>query len=65
MIEFFFDFAPDPMKEALFLEEAGVQYERVPVGTREGEASRRPMGGSGIFAWSHWPRVPTLAHLFN
>lgn len=37
MIKFYFDATPNPMKVALFLEEAGLDYEFVPVDIRKGE----------------------------
>lgn len=37
MITFYYSLAPNPMKVALFLEEAGLPYEAVPVDTRKGE----------------------------
>jgi GST-like protein len=37
MIEFYYNLAPNPMKVALFLEEAGLLYRPVPVDTRKGE----------------------------
>ncbi len=37
MIQFFYSTAPNPMKVALFLEEAGLPYEAIPVDTRKGE----------------------------
>ena len=37
MIKFYFSGAPNPMKVGLFLEEAGVEYEPVPVDTRKGD----------------------------
>ncbi len=37
MIRFHYSLAPNPMKVALFLEEAGLPYEAVPVDTRKGE----------------------------
>jgi GST-like protein len=37
MIKFFYNLAPNPMKVALCLEEAGLPYEPVPVDTRKGE----------------------------
>ncbi len=37
MIKFYYSLAPNPMKVALFLEEAGLPYEAVPVDTRKGE----------------------------
>src|SRR5579871_3734936 len=37
MIKFYFHPSPNPAKVALFLEEAGLEYELVPVDTRKGE----------------------------
>ena len=37
MIQFYYNLAPNPMKVVLFLEEAGLPYEPVPVDTRKGE----------------------------
>ncbi|MBC7799107.1 MAG: glutathione S-transferase N-terminal domain-containing protein [Gemmatimonadaceae bacterium] len=37
MIKFYYNLAPNPMKVALFLEEAGLAYEPIPVDTRRGE----------------------------
>lgn len=37
MIKFYFSLAPNPMKVALFLEEAGLEYEPIPVDTRRGQ----------------------------
>jgi GST-like protein len=37
MLKFYYSLAPNPMKVALFLEEAGMQYEPVPVDTRKGD----------------------------
>jgi GST-like protein len=37
MITFYYNLAPNPMKVALFLEEAGLDYEAVPVDSRRGE----------------------------
>lgn len=37
MIKFYYHPSPNPAKVALFLEEAGLQYEVVPVDTRKGE----------------------------
>ena len=37
MIKFYYSGAPNPMKVALFLEEAGLAYEPIPVDTRKGE----------------------------
>ncbi|HEX3983258.1 MAG TPA: glutathione S-transferase N-terminal domain-containing protein [Acidisoma sp.] len=40
MITFYYNMAPNPMKVALFLEEAGLPYELVPVDTRQGDQHR-------------------------
>src|ERR1700741_2638754 len=37
MLRFYFSGAPNPTKVALFLEEAGIPYEAIPVDTRKGE----------------------------
>ncbi len=37
MIKFYFNAAPNHMKIALFLEEAGIEYTPIPVDTRKGE----------------------------
>ena len=37
MIKFYFNAAPNPMKVALFLEEAGLPYEPIPIDTRKGQ----------------------------
>ena len=37
MLKFYFSGAPNPRKVALFLEEAGLPYEPIPVDTRKGE----------------------------
>ena len=37
MLKLYYSLAPNPMKVALFLEEAGLQYEAIPVDTRKGE----------------------------
>jgi GST-like protein len=37
MITFYYSLAPNPMKVALCLEEAGLDYEAIPVDTRKGE----------------------------
>ena len=37
MLKFYFNGSPNPTKIALFLEEAGVAYEPVPIDTRKGE----------------------------
>lgn len=37
MLKFYYSLAPNPMKVALFLEEADLPYEPIPVDTRKGE----------------------------
>ena len=37
MLKFYYSLAPNPMKVALFLEEAGLPFEAIPVETRKGE----------------------------
>jgi GST-like protein len=37
MLKFYYSGAPNPVKVALFLEEAGLDYEAIPVDTREGD----------------------------
>ena len=37
MLKFYYSGAPNPMKVALFLEEAGLPYEAIPVDTRRGD----------------------------
>lgn len=37
MLKFYYSLAPNPMKVALFLEEAGLPYEPIPVDTRRGQ----------------------------
>ena len=37
MLKFYYSLAPNPMKVALLLEEAGLEYEAIPVDTRKGE----------------------------
>ncbi len=37
MLTFYYSLAPNPMKVALFLEEAGLDYDAVPIDTRKGE----------------------------
>ena len=46
MIRFYFHPTPNPPKISLFLEEAGLPYEVVPVDTSKGEQHRRPSGKS-------------------
>ena len=40
MISFYYNLSPNPMKVALFLEEAGLPYDPRPVDTRKGEQHR-------------------------
>jgi GST-like protein len=40
MLKFYYSGAPNPMKVALFLEEAGLEYEAMPVDTRKGDQHR-------------------------
>ncbi|MGD9508094.1 MAG: glutathione S-transferase family protein [Geminicoccaceae bacterium] len=40
MLKFYYNSSPNPTKVALFLEEAGLPYEAVPVDTRRGEQHR-------------------------
>lgn len=37
MLKFFFSAAPNPMKVALFLEEAGLEYEAIPIDGKRGD----------------------------
>ena len=37
MLKFYFNGSPNPTKVALFLEEAGLEYQGMPVDTRKGE----------------------------
>jgi GSH-dependent disulfide-bond oxidoreductase len=37
MLKFYYSLAPNPMKVALFLEEAGIAYDAIPVDTRKGD----------------------------
>jgi GST-like protein len=37
MIKFYYNLAPNPTKVALFLEEAGLPYEPIPIDTRKGD----------------------------
>ena len=38
MLKFYFNGSPNPTKVALFLEEAGLPFEAIPVDTRKGRA---------------------------
>ena len=37
MIKFYYSLAPNPMKVALFLEEAGLSYDPIPIDTLKGD----------------------------
>lgn len=37
MLKFFYNGAPNPLKVALFLEEAGLEYEAIPIDTKRGD----------------------------
>jgi GST-like protein len=37
VLKFYYSLAPNPMKVALFLEEAGLEYDPIPVDTRKGD----------------------------
>src|SRR4026209_2188216 len=37
MLKFYYSGAPNPVKVALFLEEAGIPYDAIPVDTRKGD----------------------------
>ena len=41
MLKFYFSLAPNPMKVALFLEEAELEYDPIPVDTRKGQQFAR------------------------
>src|SRR5438309_4343279 len=41
MIKFYYSGAPNPTKVALFLEEAGLQYDAIPVDTRRGDQHKK------------------------
>ena len=45
MITFYYNLAPNPMKVALFLEEAGLDYEAVPVDSRRRAAPPPAVNG--------------------
>ena len=40
MLKFYFNGSPNPTKVALFLEEAGIAYEPIPIDTRTGDQFR-------------------------
>ena len=37
MLKFYYNTGPNPMKVALFLEEAAIEYQAIPVDTRKGD----------------------------
>lgn len=41
MLKFYYSGAPNPVKVALFLEEAGIPYEAIPVDTRKGDQHKQ------------------------
>src|SRR6266436_1885017 len=41
MLKFYYSGAPNPTKVALFLEEAGLPYDAIPVDTRKGEQHKQ------------------------
>ena len=55
MIKFYFSGAPNPTKVALFLEEAGLPYEPIPVDTRKGQQF-----GSAFLAVNPNGKVPAI-----
>ena len=63
MIKFYYHPTPNPAKVALFLEEAGLDYELIPVDTRRGDAPvRRPRGlGRPAAALARRPRFSGCA----
>lgn len=57
MLKFYFNGSPNPTKVALFLEEAGIAYEPVPVDTRKGEQF-----GQEYLAVNPNGKVPAIVH---
>jgi GST-like protein len=55
MIKFYYSGAPNPTKVALFLEEAGVPYEPIPVDTRKGDQHK-----SAFLAINPNAKVPAI-----
>jgi GSH-dependent disulfide-bond oxidoreductase len=55
MLKFYFNGSPNPTKVALFLEEAGVPFEPVPVDTRKGEQF-----GAAVVALNPNAKVPVI-----
>ena len=55
MLKFYYSLAPNPMKVALFLEEAGLPFEAIPVDTRKGEQH-----GAAFMALNPNAKVPVI-----
>jgi len=55
MLKFYYSLAPNPMKVALFLEEAGLPYEAIAVDTRKGEQH-----GAAFMALNPNAKVPVI-----
>ena len=55
MLKLYYSLAPNPMKVALFLEEAGLPYEAIPVDTRKGEQH-----APGFLALNPNAKVPVI-----
>src|SRR4026209_2518692 len=55
MIKFYYSGAPHPTKVALFLEEAGLPYDAIPVDTRKGEQHK-----PGYLAINPNAKVPAI-----
>ncbi len=55
MLKFYYSGAPNPVKVALFLEEAGLDYEAIPVDTREGDQFK-----PGFLALNPNAKVPVI-----
>jgi GST-like protein len=55
MLKFYYSGAPNPMKVALFLEEAGLPYEAMPIDTRKGDQHK-----PGYLAINPNAKVPAI-----
>ncbi len=55
MLKFYYSGAPNPVKVALFLEEAGIEYEAIPVDTRRGDQH-----GAEFLALNPNAKVPVI-----
>ncbi len=55
MLKFYYSLAPNPMKVALFLEEAGLPYEAIAVDTRKGDQH-----GAAFMALNPNAKVPVI-----